>query len=187
MAAFVPAYLAFLFVSMSCLDHSIPADFRLLAPVHVALIILATLTVDRLIARVRRPERVRRVLAVVLMGLLVGRCVAATRFVARAGNRGLELTAVDRTSPLLAAVRKLPAGVRVYSNLHAMTTFLADRPVWPITRATYDEAAYIALYSWGHQFDPPDDLSPWRRGLVPLRSHRDGGLYETQPLSALDD
>jgi len=117
LVSFVPAYLAFLFVSKALLDYGIPIGFRLLAPVHMAMVPLAALAGDRVTANYRLPRRFLTLALGVLAALLVSRYVAATSFAAGAGNSGLELSSIESRSQLLATVRELPSEARVYSNL----------------------------------------------------------------------
>jgi hypothetical protein len=152
----------------------------MLAPVHVALILLASLAGSSLAARCRLPVRFWIVAFGVLGCLLVARCVVATRFAIDSRERGLDLSSVERDSELLAAVRALPAGAEVYSNLSAMTAFLADRPVWPIAQAMHADRAYLAYYNHNWEFSarrvPIDER--WRSRLHEVKVVRDGCLYE---------
>jgi hypothetical protein len=185
LAAFVPAYILFVFGSITFFDQGVPTNFRLLAPIHLALIALGALSADRLAARVHWPRRVRIELVWALAVLLVGKYIAATNFVANAGEQGLEFTVAERQSPLLAAVRRLPAGARVDSNLSAMASFLTDRAVWPITDATYDDAAYVAEFNRGPRLNPGVSDAFERHRVKPTRSFRDGRLWQRVPQSAV--
>ncbi len=174
---FVPAYLVFVLASMTFFDRAIPTDFRLLAPLHLAVAALAAFAADGLATRSGLPRRIRTVIVVALALLLVVKYSSATRFADLAGRHGLELSVTERTSSLLASVRRLPAGVRVYSNLSAMTSFLADRPVWPIATARYSEDATIAYYNWGPSAEVPAEVAELGRFSHPVQSLRDGCLY----------
>ena len=120
----------------------------MLAPVHVALVPLIALGGDGLAARYRLPYRFWFLAFGVLGALLICRCVVATRFAAEVGARGLEQSSLERSSQLLAVVRGLPDEAEVYSNYSAMTSFLANRPVWPLAKATEVEGAYVAHYNY---------------------------------------
>jgi hypothetical protein len=176
----VPCYLVFVVTSKALLDYGIPIDFRILAPVHVALILLASLAGSGLAARYRLPIRFWVAAFSVLTGLLVSRYVAATRFAVTTRERGLELSSLERKSELMAAVRALPTGAEIYSNLSAMTSFLADRPVWPLAHAMKADAAYLAYYDDDGEFPahsfPIDESS--RSRLRAIKVLRDGCLYE---------
>jgi hypothetical protein len=185
LAVFIPGYLAFVIVSKTFLDYGIPIDFRLLAPVHVALIALVALTFESLVARYRLPRRFHALALGILALLLISKYVVATTFVAQAGKEGLELSKVEVSSPLLAAVRELPAGVAVYSNYSAMTSFMADRSVWPLERAANAEEAVVAYYNYTWGFGPSfrAEVEAFRDRLQPLTTLSDGGLYLLKPRS----
>jgi hypothetical protein len=179
-ALFVPCYLVVVLVSKAFLDRGIPIDFRLLAPVHMALVALVALCGDDLAARYRLPLRFWILAFGVLAALLTSKCVAAARFAADAGENGLEFSVLERKSQLLAIVRRLPVEAEVYSNIPRMSSYLADRPVWPLTRAVDSEGAYVAYYNykWGLPVDglPPEQYA--RARLSTIRIVRDGGLYQ---------
>jgi hypothetical protein len=101
LAAFIPSYALCLLVSTSFFDQWIPSNFRLLAPVQMALIPLAALAAERLSTNLRSPRALRAVALVVLVSVLAVRMVAVMRLAPQAGDRGLEFTSIDRSSPLL--------------------------------------------------------------------------------------
>jgi hypothetical protein len=185
-AWFVPSYLVVVIASKAFLDYGIRFDFRMLAPVHVALILLASLAGSGLADRYRLPVRFWVVAFGVLAGLLVSKCVVATRFAIDCRERGLELSSIERNSELTAAVRALPSGVEVYSNLSAMTAFLADRPVWPLAQAMNADGAYLAYYNHNWEFPaqrlPIDENS--RSRIHKIKVVRDGCLYEIKGSSS---
>ena len=186
LASFIPGYLAFVLVSKTFLDHGIPIDFRLLAPVHVATVALAALAADRLTANYQLPRRSRALALGLLAALLVSRYAAATRFAAGAADSGLELAAIERRSQLLSTVRDLPAGAQIYSNFSAMTSFMADRPVWPLTTLSDSDEAYVADYNykWGFHPERPEELEALRLRLHLVKIVSDGGLYRLLPPSS---
>lgn len=177
---FVPAYLVFVLASMTFVDRGIPTDFRLFAPLHLAVAALAALAADGLPTRYHVPRRLRAVTVVALAGLLFLKYSSVTKFEDLAGRHGFELSVNERTSSLLASVRGLPVGVRVYSNLSAMTSFLADRPVWPLASAGDADDAIIAYYTWGPPAEVPAEVAALRRFSHPVQIVRDGCLYSRQ-------
>jgi hypothetical protein len=174
---FVPAYFIFVFASMTFVDRAIPINFRLLAPLHVAVAALAALAAEDLATRYHLPRRLRNVILVALAGLLLVKYSSVTRFADLAGMQGLELSMTERKSSLLACVRGLPPGVRIYSNLSAMTSFLADRPVWPLASAQDADDAMIAYYNSGPPAEVPAEIAALRRFSHPVQSTRDGIIY----------
>ena len=67
----------------------------------MALIPLAALAAERLSTNLRSPRALRAVALVVLVSVLAVRMVAVMRLAPQAGDRGLEFTSIDRSSPLL--------------------------------------------------------------------------------------
>jgi hypothetical protein len=181
LAAFIPSYILCLLISMTFLDEGIPTDFRLLAPVHVALIPLAALAFERLSTFLRSPRLLRIIALTVLATILAVRTVPVLRFVSQAGRRGLEFSCTNRSSALLAIVRNLPTGTRLYSNLSNMTSFLLNRQVWPLERVNCNEYAYVIYYDWGSPPASQSELQMAERSLQPLRTVRDGTLYQLRP------
>ena len=187
LACLLSCYLAVVIVSKGFLDCGIPIDSRLLAPVHVALVLLAARAGDDLAERYRLPVRFWVLAFGVLAALLVSSSVVATRFASKAGESGLEYSSLERRSQLLAIVRGLPVGAEVYSNLSAMTSFLADRPVWPLAKAMGSKGAYIAYFDYKSGF--PADRLPSDEGslnrLCTIRYVPDGRLFVLDGRSSL--
>jgi hypothetical protein len=177
LAAFIPGYLVFVLVSMTLLDPGIPADLRLLSPIHVALIPLLAMGVERGLFQARASARLRRVVLAGVIVVIVGKSLAATRLVAQAGARGLDYTRIARRSPLLVLVRGLPTGARIYSNEPSLTCFLAGRPAWPLAELRDHPGGYVVLFSgWGIAARR-DEVEALRPRLRRVASAPDGAVY----------
>jgi hypothetical protein len=113
--------------------------------------------------------------------------VAATSFTARADDGGLELSSIENHSQVLESVRELPKGVRVYSNLSALTSFMADRSVWPLAIVRDDQDAYVAYYDEKPGLHPhtPAEVEILRNRVRPVRTLSDGILYRLKTRSSL--
>lgn len=121
-ATFVVAHIAVVLFTVSVLDAAVPLDRRILLPVYAAGLLLAVVAIDAFFDhRSAHPAQmrplVRAAVAVALATVLLANGVGTAVDVAEARRDGLGFTSVRwRCSPVVAAVRHLRPGVRVYSN-----------------------------------------------------------------------
>jgi 4-amino-4-deoxy-L-arabinose transferase-like glycosyltransferase len=155
-AGVYPAYVA---ISKSFLDDSIPVDDRMLAPMYVSLMALLGV----IAALVGRYRRARWVLLPALALLLIG---ALPHMLGRTGDK---LSSMRQDGVLFASrawaesesmawVRGLPEEAVVYSNRADIVQFLASRPVYLIPEG-YDSVKAEA------RADFDDQLARMRRDL----------------------
>ncbi len=136
---FTGIYLAFILAMSSLVDAAIEFDVRIVAPVQVFLVVFAI----SLAWRASRVARDRTIWRAFLVAMFLLACVNADRSMTdlrRIHSDGaMYLTHTWRTSESLDAVRRLPPGVRVYSNGPDVITFRTGRRVlWiPEQRSEY--------------------------------------------------
>ena len=138
LALYAAAYLALLLVSITLFDRTTPLDFRILSPLLFALIPIFACTLAEAL-RARAEGGRRRIAAPVFAGIAVVVAASSVQrtasWIARYGGDGQVYGHASwRTSPLLGAVRGLPPGVRIHSNLPEAVYLLAGRTGYLVPR-----------------------------------------------------
>lgn len=113
---FIPVYGFFLLLSISFFDANTPLDSRILSPLFFASVITLVVLFSRFVAASQ--ARFWRVAWLVGTAMLViGYGQAALPWLQSAHQQGIGFSAVAwQQSPVMAAVRDLPAGILVYTN-----------------------------------------------------------------------
>jgi Dolichyl-phosphate-mannose-protein mannosyltransferase len=132
LTGFLIAYAAMLLASISFVDANTPLDDRILAPAFVAALVIGVTAVARWLDAPRLGRSLRTgVLAAILL-FTTSYLIRAATFVSRVRQDGQGYASrVWTGSPLVARVRLLSPGVRVYSNAADAIQFLAERPADP--------------------------------------------------------
>lgn len=139
LAAFIAVYLVGALLHVSWLNASTPLDFRILAPPHVAGLLL----VGCVLARGAAAARVSALPVGVLAMLVLASVAAGAGTALRVGRDGLGLRNPQFTrSQAIEWARALPDGVRRYSNYPELIYLFAGRgadmlpvPIDPLTLA----------------------------------------------------
>lgn len=152
-AIFVAVYVPFLLVSISLVDAHTPLDHRLLAPVFLALVIACWTAGERLcsLARSRAPRAYHLAgVGLVILGTLLAGSFSLRYSHIRATGEGVGFARWRHTA-IISAVRRLPAGVPIYSNGQDIIYALTGRPAVtvpyklnPNTQLTIDPTRSIA-------------------------------------------
>ena len=128
LATFILLYLAFVVVSISLFDATIPLDVRLLSPVFATVVVFAVGSGFRLAAAFRGSAVARGAMALGCLILAGAYGSAAARWIRRAHANGLGYADKGwQQSDVLRDVRALPPGVLIYTNGDDVVTLVTDR------------------------------------------------------------
>lgn len=192
---FAAAYVSYV-VAAQLLTAIDPINTRLLAPVFVPLVVLATTAADYLV----EGAGARVCLGAVLLTLVSLHALQAFSIVRDGPSWGYPLLTAD-DSKLAAAVAELPSGARIYSNApDAIWTLTGRQPVsqapWAraprseetieVPREFLDQVRCREVYlvwfedSWRSHFWTPEDLREIV-ALNPVAQVDDGTVYRVSP------
>ena len=140
---FSSAYVLFLFLSISFVDASTPADARILSPVFI-LLLLAVISLVWSGSGALRSWKVRLGFGLLLPMLFASNALRAVSLaveIRREGNDASYAGLSGRDSECLAVLKSLPDSVRVYTNgfatlrllTHRETVFMVPRKTDPYT------------------------------------------------------
>jgi len=202
---FIGLYVSFVLVSISFLDHTIPLDQRLLAPIFPAALILAIGTAQRFLSAYQGTKLARWAVALGCFVLATVYSDAAARWVAQGHENGLGYAGrYWRESEILRGVAALPAGTRIFTNGADVLTLVTGRPandlppkVFPNTERrnpNYESAVaamgaqlkhggvlvYLRRITWRWYFPTEAEL----KERLPLRLREtasDGAIYDVAP------
>lgn len=115
-ALFAGIYLAVVLLTISLLDTATPLDRRILLPVFVVVLLTALVVGDRFVGRHPGSARIAAA-ATVLVAVLGANAAGTAADVGDAQRNGLGYASLTwQHSPLVAAVRHLRPGIKVYTN-----------------------------------------------------------------------
>jgi hypothetical protein len=122
------AYVAFLFLSIALVDHSMPLDSRILSPIYPMLVLLVAAFLSKAFARIPAGALARRALVAMLafLTLLQGARVARQAWHDRVTGEWYDVKRHLR-SKLIELAKSLPPGVVIYTNDPAPIYFFAHR------------------------------------------------------------
>ena len=195
---FAAVYIAFVLGCRMIVDAAIPLDARILAPVHVALVIAGAGIVAQRLPN-PTPPRLRLALAAVVMGLVAAHGVSTARWARGARADGLLYAKRSlRRSALLERVRALPPTVLLWSNTPDVVYILTGRCARMLPRRVRPESGRPDpgfASGWRVLLDQPNAYVAWFRpfawrtylpseselaaspGVAPVASFTDGTLY----------
>lgn len=132
---FVPTYLGFVVLTVSFLDANTPLDDRILAPVFIAMLVLAMTGVSIVLRLITRQKLVREVIIATLGVLVLAQLGSAMSWIRTYRQMGLGYSSPAwQQSETVAAVRALPPQVSVFSNAPEAIGLLARREAHSLPR-----------------------------------------------------
>lgn len=203
LALFSVSFIALLAISISLVDFHTPADTRVLSPVFVAWVVLATCTLAWAAERVRKPARcIMIALVVIYAAICVWPSVETIRTLRRDG--GGFAHAMWRKSPVIEAVRQLPPDLQIFTNAPGVVYLLTGRqmlltvpseisassrlpnPEYPALMekisaelsARRGVLVYLRKYGARRAYYPREDELQRRLGLHMLENRSDGAIYD---------
>jgi hypothetical protein len=127
LAIFILTYVGFVLLARTFLDAAIPMDARIFSPVLYAGTIAVAIVVSRWLGRPAKTWPAA-IAVTTLAALLLPHAIQSSRFLLQLRREGAGYSSrAWQTSPLVAYVRDLPPGTRVYSNGVVPIAFLTGR------------------------------------------------------------